>query len=406
MLLIVARVVPGDSPPKVGLRVPEQLLARIFRSLEGAKGACLSTLLSFRLVCGAWATVIPPIAMNLFPRARLVVPREVLPHCSPAFLAKTLRVFCYARNPEAIELSVGEACYPGELAVSAIADSPDIAAVSVVLGPSRGALAHLRGALTRLLGKVSALRAEGCSIDELDEIAKVFTAKEGREHGQEAPARMPCYFAHLVRRFPRLEPFVLEYALHALPARSVLTSLTLDGTLLEPYVDRPERSFAALLPPALELLSLRGVSVSARNFPSLVLSICALERVVSCDLSGAIQNVPDDACIDAVRALIDKPTLRRLDLSRNRLFANEYVRDASLARAMLSSPTLERLSVTGVRIPAHVAVQLILAIPGTRLARFEISVGVHTTVISEYDVLLLSERAPESCVIVFGDRVP
>jgi hypothetical protein len=321
-----------------------------------------------------------------------------------------LRAFCYARNPEPIELSVGEACYPGALAVSAIADSPDIAAVSVVLGRSRGTvpLAHLRGTLARLLaaGKLLALRAEGCSIDELDEIAKVFTAKEGRESGQEAPARVPCYFAHLVPRFPRLEPFVLEYALHALPARSVLTSLTLDGTLLEPYVDRSERSFAALLPPALELLSLRGVSVSARSFPSLVLSICALERVVSCDLSGALHGSPDDACIDALRELIDKPTLRRLDLSRNRLFANEYVRDASLARAMLSSPTLERLSVTGVRIPAHVAVQLILAIPGTRLARFELSVGVHTTVISEYDVLLLSERAPESCVVVLGERVP
>ena len=289
--------------------------------------------------------------------------------------------------------------------MSAIADSPDIAAVSVVLGPSRGTvpLAHLRGTLERLLDKVSALSTHGCSIDELDEIAKVFTAKEGLEKGQEAPARV---LAQLVPRFPRLEPFVLEYALHALPAKSVLTSLTLDGTLLEPYVDRSERNFAALLPPALELLSLRGVSVSARSFPSLVLSICALERVVSCDLSGAIQNLPDDACIDAVRALIDKPTLRRLDLSRNRLFANEYVRDASLARAMLSSPTLERLSVSGVRIPAHVVVQLILAIPGTRLARFEISVGVHTPVISEYDVLLLSERAPESCVVVLGERVP
>ena len=384
------------------------MLARILRSLEGAKGACpsLRTLLSFRLVCGAWATLVPPIAMKLFPRARLVVPREVLPHCSAAFLAKTLRAFCYARNPEPIELSVGEACYPGELAVGAIADSPDIAAVSVVFGRSRSALAHLRGTLARLLGKVSALSTHGCSIDELDEIAKVFTAKEGLEKGQEAPARVPCYFAHLVPRFPRLEPFVLEHALHALPAKSVLTSLTLDGTLLEPYVDRAERSFAALLPPALELLSLRGVSVSARNFPRLVLSICALERVVSCDLSGAMQNLPDDACIDALRALIDKPTLRRLDLSRNRLFANEYVRDATLARAMLSSPTLERLSVTGVRIPGHVVVQLILAIPGTRLARFEISVGVHTTVISEYDVLLLSERAPESCVVVLGDRVP
>jgi hypothetical protein len=388
------------------------VLARILRSLEGAKGACpsLRTLLSFRLVCGAWATVVPPIAMKLFPRARLVVPRDVLLYCSAAFLAKTLRAFCYARNPEPIELSVGrsDACYPGELAVSAIADSPDIAAVSVVLGPSRGtvSLAHLRCTLARLLRKVSALSTNGCSIDELDEIANVFTAKAVREHGQEAPARVPCYFAHLVPRFPRLAPFVLEYALHALPARSVLTSLTLDGTPLEPYVDRAERSFAALLPPALELLSLRGVSVSARSFPSLVLGICALERVVSCDLSGAIQNLPDDACIDALRALIDKPTLRRLDLSRNWLFANEYVRDASLARAMLSSPTLERLSVSGVRIPAHVAVQLILAIPGTRLARFEISVGVHTTVISEYDVLLLSERAPESCVIVFGGRVP
>ena len=403
---------PGQ---KVGLRVPEQVLARILRSLEGAKGACLSTLLSFRLVCGAWATVVPPIAMKLFPRARLVVPRDVLPHCSPAFLAKTLRAFCYARNPEPIELSVGRsnavgsnACYPGELAVSAIADSPDIAAVSVVVGRSRGTvfLAHLRGTLARLLaaGKLSALSTNGCSIDELGEIAKVFTAKAGREKGQEAPARA---LAHLVPRFPRLERFVLEYALHAaLPAKSVVTSLTLDGTPLEPYVDRAERSFAALLPPALELLSLRGVSVSARNFPRLVLSICALERVVSCDLSGAIQNVPDDACIDALRALIDKPTLRRLDLSRNRLFATEYVRDASLARAMLSSPTLERLSVTGVRIPAHVVVQLILAIPGTRLARFEISVGVHTTVISEYDVLLLSERAPESCVVVLGDRAP
>jgi hypothetical protein len=320
-----------------------------------------------------------------------------------------LRAFCYARNAEPIELCVGRsnACYPGELAVSAIADSPDIAAVSVVLGRSWGTvpLAHLRGTLARLLaaGKLSALSTNGCSIDELDEIAKVFTAKAGREKGQEAPARA---LAHLVPRFPRLERFVLEYALHALPARSVLTSLTLDGTLLEPYVDRSERSFAALLPPALELLSLRGVSVSARSFPSLVLSICALERVVSCDLSGALHGSPDDACIDALRALIDKPTLRRLDLSRNRLFANEYVRDASLARAMLSSPTLERLSVTGVRIPAHVAVQLILAIPGTRLARFEISVGVHTTVISEYDVLLLSERAPESCVVVLGERVP
>jgi hypothetical protein len=130
------------------------------RRRKKTKGACpsLRTLLGFRLVCGAWATVVPPIAMDLFPRARLVVPRDVLPHCSPAVLARTLRAFRYARNPEPIELSVGrsEACYPGPLAVSAIADSPDIAAVSVVLGRSRGTvtLAHLRGTLARLLGKV------------------------------------------------------------------------------------------------------------------------------------------------------------------------------------------------------------------------------------------------------------
>ena len=128
------------------------MLARILRSLgslgadgaESSESASLHTLLGFRLVCGAWATVVPPIAMSLFPRARLVVPRDVLTHCSPAFLAKTLRAFCYARRPEPIEICVGrsEACYPAKLAVIAIADSPDIAAVSVVcrLGRDRGPL--------------------------------------------------------------------------------------------------------------------------------------------------------------------------------------------------------------------------------------------------------------------------
>jgi hypothetical protein len=381
--------------------------------------------------------------MKLFPRARLAVPREVLPHCSPPFLAKTLRAFAHAQP---LELSVGRSkvCYPGPIAVSALADSPDIA-VRVVCRLGRAAstkvpLAHLRSTLARLLaaGKIASLSlADRCSIAELEEIVRVFRGNPNSLAGDsiaaleiDDPALEPSrervrglhitqnpgllgqrkgaqYFARLISMLPNLESVVIDHSggphftllAEAIASRRRMTSLTLDGTLLE-------RHDPAFLPQTLVTLSLRGVSVSAPNFPSLVTNICALEGIASCSLSGALRGYPDDACIYAIKGLINKPTLRNLDLSRNSLFTNDYPRDENLARAMLASPTLESLSVKAVCTPAHVVVQLIRAIPATRLSRFTISVGVYTTVISENDVKLLSQKAPPSCAIVFGKRIP
>ena len=436
--------------------------------------ARLRWLLSLRLVCVSWASVILP--MGLFPRARLVVPREILSHCSPEFIARTCRAF--AHKPAApLELCIGrkKVCYPGPLAVSAIVDSPDIAAVSVVCCLGRSAstrvpLKHLGGTLARLLaaGKIVALslgtEEDRCSINELVEIVRVFRghapirpllktvagdsmqtmlqraalvelddpalapgrAQVRRLHITPYPRllgqqKASCYFAKLIKILPNLESIAIDHcgvhyrliasAISPIYDRSrrlptSLTSLTLDGTSLEPYIEQLTPQYATtLLPPTLVTLSLRDVSVSARNFPSLVASICALEGIVSCNLSGATQGLPDDACIDAIKGLINKPTLRCLDLSRNWLFTNDYARDEQLARAMLASPTLESLSVKAVCTPAHVVMELVIAIAATRLSRFKISSGVYTTVIPEDALALLSERAPPSCAIVVGKRV-
>ena len=433
--------------------------------LASASEKALRSLLSLRLVCVAWAGVVLP--MSMFPRARLVVPREVLSHCSPEFLANVCRVF--AHTPAApLELCVGrrKVCYPGPLAVSAIVDSPGIAAVSVVcrLGRSpstRVPLKHLGGTLARLLaaGKIVALSLgtedDRCSINELIEIVRVLRGHAPRPLATVAgdsaqtpmqraalvdldPALAPgrahvrslhitqnpcllgqqkasCYFGTLISILPNLESIVIDhcgvhYRLIAPALMSIgdrrLTSLTLDGTRLEQLPHRPWTHVTAFLPPTLVTLSLRCVSVSAHNFPSLVTDICALQSLSSCNLSGAMQGLPDGACIDAITALINKPTLRCLDLSRNWLFTNHYARDQSLARAMLSSPTLESLSVKAVCTPAHVVMELVIAIPTTRLSRFKISSGVYTTVIPEDALAFLRERAPPSCSIVVGKQTP
>lgn len=395
----------------------------------------LSWLLSLRLVCVSWASVVLP--MGAFPHARLVVPREVLSHCSPEFLAKACRAF--GHKPEAlVEVCVGrtKCCYPGPLAVSSIADSPDIASVAVVcrLGRSpsnRVPLKHLAGALARLLvaGKIVGLSLgtdeDRCSINELREIVRVF------KHPALATGRGEVRGLHithnprllgqlegtsnlykLIRMLPNLESIVIDHCgaphyalfdplLACIQSRR-LSSLSLDGMHLEPHIQDLGTTF---FPSTLETLSLRRVSVSARNFPSLVTNICALESIVSCNLSGAMKDLPNDACIDAIKGLINKPTLRNLDLSRNILFTNDYIRDDSLARAMLASPTLESLSIKAVCTPSHAVLQMILALPATRLSRFKISVGVYTTVISDYQLARLSERAPQTCAIAFGKLV-
>lgn len=429
--------------------------------LASASEQALRWLLSLRLVCVSWAGVVLP--MSMFPRARLVVPREVLSHCSPEFLANVCRVFAY--KPAApLELCVGrrKVCYPGPLAVSAIVDSPGIVAVSVVcrLGRSpstRVPLQHLGGTLARLLaaGKIVALSLgtedDRCSINELIEIVRVLRGHTtvagdsaqipmqraalddpalapGRAHvrslhiaqnpcllGQQ---KASCYFGTLISILPNLESIVIDHcgvhyrlitpALMSIGDRR-LTSLTLDGTRLEHLEHLPHRPWtyeAAFLPPTLVTLSLRCVSVSAHNFPRLVTDICALQSLSSCNLSGAMQGLPDGACVDAITALINKPTLRCLDLSRNWLFTNHYARDQSLARAMLASPTLESLSVKAVCTPPHVVMELVIAIPTTRLSRFKISSGVYTTVIPEDALAFLRERAPPSCAIVVGKQTP
>lgn len=396
----------------------------IFRSsVLGAEQAQLPRLLSLRLVCVSWASVVLP--MDLFPRARLVVPRE--PRCSPEFLAGVCRTFAHA--PLELVLGRSGACYPGPLAVGSIADSPDIAAASVVcrLGRSRSArvpLEYLGSALARLLaaGKIAALSLgtsdDQCSIGELAEIVRVFRAPERDRatvrslHITQNPvllSRRPGArrFAELVSLLPNLESLTIDHSVGAhyqlvAPAVSRLrcvTSLTLDGAGIEPLLARDDFDPTALFPRTVSTLSLRRVGVRCALFPRLVAGICALD-VVACNLSAAMLGIPDDACIHAITSLLSKPTVRRLDLSRNALFTHDYARDEQLARAMVTSRTLECLSLTAVCTPAHVVHGLVLALPLTRLSRIELSLGVYGTVIPPGAIALLRERAPPSCSIV------
>lgn len=396
----------------------------IFRSsvLEQAQ---LPGLLSLRLVCVSWARVVLP--MDLFPRARLVVPREV-PRCSPEFLAGVCRTFAHA--PLELVLGRSGACYPGPLAVGSIADSPDIAAASVVcrLGRSRSArvpLEYLGSALARLLaaGKIAALSLgtsdDQCSVHELAEIVRVFRGPERDRaavrglHITQNPVLLSqragaCRFAELVALLPNLESLTIDHSVGAhyqlvAPAVSRLrciTSLTLDGAGIEPLLARDDFDPTTLFPRTLSTLSLRRVYVRCALLPRLVAGICALEGVVACNLAAAMLGVPDDACIHAITSLLNKPTVRRLDLSRNALFTNDYARDEQLARAMVTSQTLECLSITAVCTPAHVVHGLVLALPLTRLSRLELSLGVYGTVIPPGAIALLRERAPPSCSIV------
>ena len=439
------------------LRVPEPILAAILRAIgpEGPACSCGASChrarafrwhLSIRLVCRSWANVVPRVAMGMFPRARLVVPRETLAHCSPAFLAATIRTF--ARNgPATLEMEVGrlKSCYPGPNAVSAIAESPDVE-ISVVCRLSRTArtrvpLDHLSRVLARLLaaGKVASLslgtEEDRCSINELMEIVRVLRgpravvatpvelqraapdradpelawsrARVRRLHVTQNPVLLgqrkgACYFAELLSMLPNLESLVIDhsvgahYVLLVAPVSRLkfLTDLTLEGCSL-PYLDP-----AMLLPSTLETLSLRHVPLTPAYFRRIVTAICALERLVSCDLAATMQGAPDDACVLAITSLVNKSTVRRLDLSMNPLFTNNYPRDAQLARDMLGSETLESLAITGVCTPAHVVLALGIALPATRLARLEISTFVYGTAIPEYGIEWLREATPRSCALV------
>jgi hypothetical protein len=299
-------------------------------------------------------------------------------------------------------------------------------------------LKHRGSALARLLAacKIAALslgtEEDRCSINEILEIVRVFddpALAPGRAqvrslHITQTPgllAQMKGAYTlfELIHMLPNLESIAIDHC--GLPhyaafapllgciQRRRLSRLSLDGMRLEPYLQdllaRPRTFSTTFFPSTLVTLSLCRVSVSARSFPTLVTNIGALESIVSCNLSGAMKDVPDDACIDSIKGLINKPTLRHLDLSRNILFTNDYVRDDSLARAMLASPSLESLSIKAVCTPSRAVLHMILSLPATRLSRFEISVGVHTTVISDYQLARLSERAPQTCAIVFGKLV-
>ena len=439
------------------MRVPEQIIAAVLRAIgpEGAACSCGASdpskafrwHLSLRLVCRSWSTVVPPVAMKLFPRARLVVPRDVLAHCSAPFLAKTIRTFGGGAH---IEMEIGrkKVCYPGPVAVDAIAESPEISAVDVVCRLGRSArtrvpLEHLSRVLARLLaaGKVRSLslgtEEDRCSINELMEIVRVFRGRAPRavantaierQRAALAPERGDpelawsrarvrrlhvtqnhvvlgqrkgvCFFGELIAMLPGLESLVIDNSIGAnyillVPTVSrlkSLTDLTLDGCRL-PYLDP-----AMLLPPTLVNLSIRDVPLSPAYFHRFVTGISALERLVSCDLAGTLQGLPDDACIQAVTRLINK--LRRLDISMNQFFTNNHTRDAQLARDMLSSATLEHLSIVGVCIPAHVVLALGIALPATRLARLEMSTSVYGTVIPEHGVHWLGEATPRSCALV------
>lgn len=426
------------------MRVPEQILAAILRAIgpEGPACSCgaacrparaLRWHLGLRLVCRAWARVAPAVAMSLFQRARLVVPRETLAHCSPAFLASTIRTFAPS-GPAPLELEIGRAkvCYPGPSAVSAIAASPDVGAVSVVCRLSRSARArvpldHLSSVLARLLAaaKVASLslgtEEDRCSINELMEIARVLRgpgpALDGAELARSRVRRLhvtqnpvllwqrkgACYFAELVSLLPGLESLVIDHSVGAHYARLVapvarlkLLDLALDGCRL-PYLDP-----ATLLPSTLQTLSLRHVPLSPAYFRRVVTAVCALERLISCDLAGTLHGAPDDACVLAITGLVNKPTVRRLDFSMNPLFTNDFPRDAQLARDMLGSATLERLAILGVCTPAHVVLAIGIALPTTRLARLELSTLVHGTAIPEYGLEWLRESTPRTCALVLA----
>lgn len=450
-------------------------------------------LLQLRLLGRVWLHAVPPVVAEALPHTRLVVPRGTLEYCSPEFLARTVRAF-KKPAPETnetsqtsqtsrlvLDLRIGRgtepglsglsglggrkvsSCYPGPMAMSAIAGSPDIDGFAVTLRLSRKhrkkvPLAHL-SSLSALLaaGKIVSLclgtENDRCSYAELFEIVRVFRVAS-QEAGAPTAAlavsslrtleacrarvrsleitqnpvllgqkRGAGLFATLLSILPNLERLVIDHSCTStrtfrlldptIARMSRLTSLTLDGSNLDPgrfstvtvngAVPIP---FAVIsLPPTLVRLSLSRISVGPAYFAQLLAGIGALESITSCNLSGALMCMADAACIAAIVALVNKKTVRCLDLSCNTLFANRYTPDRQLARSLLASETLHSLTVSSVCTPPHVIDALITALPATRLMHLEISRGVYSTVISDLAVELLRAASPDSCTLEVGPHV-
>ena len=455
-------------------------------------------LLQLRLLGRVWLHAVPPVVAEALPHTRLVVPRGTLEYCSPAFLARTVRAF-KKPAPEinesnltgqtsqtsqlVLDLRIGRgtepglsglsglsglggrkvsSCYPGPMAMSAIAGSPDIDGVAVTLRLSRKhrkkvPIAHL-SSLSALLaaGKIVSLclgtETDRCSYAELLEIVRVFRvasqagaptaalaisslrtleACRARVRSLEitqnpvllGQTRGAGLFATLLSILPNLERLAIDHSCTStrtfrllaptIARMSRLTSLTLDGSNLDPgrfstvtvngAVPIP---FAVIsLPPTLVRLSLSRISVGPAYFAQLLAGIGALESITSCNLSGALMCMADAACIAAIVALVNKKTVRCLDLSCNTLFANRYTPDRQFARSLLASETLHSLTVSSVCTPPHVIEALITALPATRLVHLEISRGVYSTVISDLAVELLRAAAPGSCTLEVGPHV-
>ena len=456
-----------------------------FLHAQGGQEGSLLRVLSFRLVCKAWRDAV--LVTTSFPHTHLVVPRGALGHCTPAFLAGTMRAFKKPAQATLLNLRIGRgtepgisgrkgrkaACYPGPLAISSIAGSPELNGVAVTLRMSRSAakrvpLAHLASSLSALLaaGKIVSLslgtEGDRCSYNELLEIVRVFQGGSGasqevsaasaieasadtqtqnqieRAHGIDDPTLSGCrarvrslhitenpvllgqkrgasLFATLLSMLPNLERLVFDHSCTSANAykllaptiarMSRLTSFTLDGCVLDPGLHTPFPWAIIPLPPTLATLSLRRISVGPAYFSQLLAGINALESITSCVLSGALMGMPDLACVSGIVSLVNKPTVRCLDLSCNTLFTNRYTPDRQFMSDLLASETLHSLTISCVCTPPHVITALINALPATKLMHLEISKGVYSTVISELAVDLLRVTAPASCTLEVGPHV-
>jgi hypothetical protein len=222
-------------------------------------------------------------------------------------------------------------------------------------------------------------------------------------------------FATLLSMFPNLERLVIGHSCTSANAykllaptiarMSRLTSFTLDGCVLDPGLHTPFPFAIIPLPSTLVTLSLRRISVGPSYFSQLLAGINALESITSCDLSGALTGMPDLACVSGIVSLINKPTVRCIDLSRNTLFTNRYTPDRQFMSDLLASETMHSLTISSVCTPPHVITALINALPATKLVHLEISKGVYSTVISELAVDLLRFTAPASCTLEIGPHV-
>lgn len=348
-------------------------------------------------------------------------------------------------------------CYPGPLAISSIAGAPELDGVAVTLRLSRSAakrapLAHLASSLSALLaaGKIVSLSLgtdnDRCSYNELLEIVRVFQGGSvdaaqnqiERAHGIDDPTLAGCrarvrslhitenpvllgqkrgasLFATLLSMLPNLERLVFDHSCTSANAykllaptivrMSRLTSFTLDGCVLDPGLHTPFPLPIIPLPPTLATLSMRRISVGPAYFSQLLAGINALHSITSCVLSGALMGMPDLACVSGIVSLINKPTVRCLDLSCNTLFTNRYTPDRQFMSDLLASETLHSLTISCVCTPPHVITALINALPATKLMHLEISKGVYSTVISELAVDLLRFTAPASCTLEVGPHV-